>query len=110
MTQSPNGPMTQLLAFHSRWHRSFSWTPVRSKNLFPQPQRFRRDLNEFVVLDELNCLFQAEGLVRNQPDGFIGGLSAHIVEVFFSPPVYIHHNPPRRFSRHHSFLTRFPRP
>src|SRR5436190_1785200 len=65
------------LRFHPRWHRALPWTPVRSKNLFSQPQRFRRDFNEFVVLDELNCLFQAEGLVRNQPDGVIGGRRTH---------------------------------
>ena len=48
-------------------------TPICCQNLFAKPQSLGRNFHEFVVGDEFNRLLQIERLMRNQPNGFIGG-------------------------------------
>src|SRR2546427_9944390 len=77
---------------------------VRGEDFLPQANRFRRDLDEFVVGDEFDGLFEAQLAMRDQADGLIGGRRGHVWWVLFSFDVYVPFLLARGFSHDHGFI------
>ena len=56
---------------------------VGGKDFLPQPDGLRRDLDVFIVGDEVESLIEAERAVRNKADGLIGHRGAHVGLLLF---------------------------
>src|SRR5271155_530128 len=60
------------------------FSSIRLQDLFSQPQRFRRDLNELIVGDEFNSLLKIEIAVWNQPNCYVGSRSPHVGQLLLA--------------------------
>ena len=60
------------------------WPHVGRQDAFPQPDAFRRDFHELVVVDELDGLLEPEQPRRNQANGLVGADEARMFVCFFS--------------------------
>src|SRR5258706_1358461 len=56
---------------------------VRFQHFLPQPDRFWGDLDQLILADELDGLFEVQEAGRDQADGLIGSGGAHVGELFF---------------------------
>ena len=80
--------------------RLFLWPFVRFKNSLAKPNRFWRDLDQFVVSDEFMGVERHFALV--QLHGFVGGGGSHVGEFFLDRDVEIDRT--CIFTNDHSFV------
>src|SRR5271156_884159 len=78
--------------------------PLRIEDLFSEANGFRSDLDEFIVSDKFDGLFQGHVPRRNQTNGLVGGGRAHIGLLLFFGDVDVHIVFARIFADDHSFI------
>src|SRR5215472_12553166 len=83
---------------------SAAGTAVGLQDLFPETQRFRRDLHKLILSYELDRLLQVQGLERYQAYGIISRRSAHVREFFLANHIHIEIHVARILSDNHALV------
>src|SRR5499427_6218315 len=96
-------PTLFLLRLFDYCHGAFL-ALVGLQNFLAEAERFRRDLDEFVVGDELNCLFQVQRLEWNEANSFVGGGGAHVGQLLFADGVDVEVGVFGVFADDHAFV------
>ena len=68
------------------------------EDLLAQPDRFRRDLDELIVPNELNGLFEIHHARRHQANGLVRAVDERIFVSFFSLTMFTFMSVERAFS------------
>src|SRR5262249_59956356 len=72
------------------------------------PNRIRRDLDQLVLVDPLEAILEAHGMVRDQSHRLVMPRRAHVAELLLAADVHVEIDVTRILAHHHPLVDRRP--